>query len=124
MRKVAAHRIARIAAPREKRTHWTLSQHVDHQTSMADARIALCVAEGISLDDIDPASGYSLSRASYESVRESWRYTVKAHGWSECYRGDLEEVRAYWSERRPEFTEGDDWLAGLVDHCEGAEGGA
>jgi hypothetical protein len=108
------------AITREERAKLSPEQVIDRETSMVDARIALCVAEGIAIDDIDPASGYSLSRKSYESVRQSWRYTIREHGWSECYRRDLEEVLAYWAARRPEFTEGDDWLADRCD--EGTDG--
>lgn len=83
-------------------------------TSLADARVALCVAQGNSLDDIDPASGYSLSRESYERVRQSWRNQAKQPGWNECLRPDLEKAIAFWTERRPKFTEGDDWLSDLI----------
>lgn len=33
----------------------------DLRTSMADARGALCLAEGIAIDDIDPRGGYDLA---------------------------------------------------------------
>lgn len=121
LRKVAAARIRANALHREERSKLRSEQVADRMTSLADARIALCAAQGNSLDDIDPASGYSLSRESYEHVRQSWRNQAKQPGWNECYRPDLEKAIAFWSERRPEFTEGDDWLAGLVDRYEGAE---
>jgi hypothetical protein len=114
LRRIAAARIRATALHREERAKLTPEQVADRKTSMADARIALCVAQGNSLDDIDSASGYSLSRESYEHVRQSWRNQAKQPGWNECYRPDLEKAIAYWSERRPEFTDGDDWLDGLV----------
>jgi hypothetical protein len=114
MVKAAARRLRAAAVHREERAKLTPEQIADRRTSLADARIALCVAQGTALDDIDPASGYSLSRESYERVRQSWRNQTKQPGWSEAYRRDLEKAIAYWSEHRPKFTEGDDWLAGLL----------
>jgi hypothetical protein len=124
LRRIAAARIRATALHREERSKLTPEQVADRMTSLADARIALCAAQGNSLDDIDPASGYSLSRESYERARQSWRNQAKQPGWNECYRPDLEKAIAFWSERRPEFTEGDDWLAGLVDRCRSSEGDA
>ncbi|GAB2717987.1 hypothetical protein [Streptomyces bullii] len=124
LRRIAAARLKAAAVHREERAKLTPEQVADRKTSMADARIALCVAQGNSLDDIDPASGYSLSRESYERVRQSWRNQAKQPGWNECLRPDLEKAVAFWSTRRPDFTEGDDWLAGLVDQCESTEEGS
>lgn len=87
---------------------------VEQRTSMNDARIALCVAMGVELDDIEPTSGHDMSRRAYESVRESWRWNIRMHGWSEWYEREYLKAIARWAERRPEFTEGDDWLAGIV----------
>lgn len=82
---------------------------------MNDARAALCIALGVPADDIDPASGHNLTRASYESVRASWRRQVEMHGFSEQYdRPAYESAFGYWAARRPQFTDGDNWLAGLV----------
>lgn len=114
LRRIAAARIRAAAVHREERAKLTPEQVADRMTSLADARIALCVAQGNSLDDIDSASGYSLSWESYERVRQSWRNQAKQPGWHECYRPDLEKAIAFWSERRPEFTEGDDWLPELT----------
>ncbi|MEV0437756.1 hypothetical protein AB0I84_00935 [Streptomyces spectabilis] len=84
----------------------------DRLTSMADARIAICLATGVSMDDIDPASGYNYSRRSYDRVRASWIDLIRQHGASEFHEiPDIEEVRASWAEKRPDFVEGDDWLA-------------
>lgn len=87
---------------------------VEQRTSMNDARTALCVALGRNLDDIDPASGHDLSREAYENVRQSWRWNIQMHGWTEWFERGLNEVLTYWRERRPEFVEGDDWLAGII----------
>lgn len=114
LRRIAAARLRATAVHREERAKLTREQVADRETSLADARIALCVAQGNALDDIDPASGYSLIRESYERVRQSWRNQAKQPGWSESLRPALEKALAFWSERRPEFTEGDDWLAGLL----------
>jgi hypothetical protein len=87
---------------------------VEQRTSVNDARIALCVANGIDPDDVDPTSGHSLSRESYESVRQSWRWNIQMHGLTEWYEQGLTEALAWWRERRPEFVDGDDWLAGIT----------
>ncbi|WP_145503156.1 hypothetical protein [Streptomyces sp. CFMR 7] len=117
---VAASRIRRIAmSPREQReAGWTPEQIVDYRTSMADFRIALCLAQGNALDDIDPASGYSMSRASYDAARQSWISSMKFHGFNPGYdQAWLNKAIAYWAERRPQFLVGDDWLAaGLAAH--------
>lgn len=93
----------------------------DARTSMDDARIALGIDRGVPMEDIDPSSGHDLTRRAYESVRSTWQSHIRATGGLNDYtRPQLEEVLAYWRERRPEFVKGDDWLAGL----EGAEDGA
>ncbi|MEU8101684.1 hypothetical protein [Streptomyces rubiginosohelvolus] len=116
----AASRIRRIAmSPREQReAGWSPEQIVDYRTSMADFRIALCLAQGKALDDIDPASGYSMSRASYDATRHSWISSMKFHGFNPDYdQVPLNKAVAYWAERRPQFLVGDDWLAaGLAGH--------
>lgn len=119
LRRVAAARLKMTAVHREDRARLMPEQIADRGTSLADARIALCVAQGNAIDDIDPASGYSLSRESYERARQSWRNQAKQPGWSEYLRPDLEQAIAYWAERRPEFTEGDDWLPDLATKEDG-----
>ncbi|MFI2673881.1 hypothetical protein ACH5AU_30715 [Streptomyces albidoflavus] len=96
------------------------SSDPDRATSMADARIALCVESGVDMDDIDPASGYNHSRSSYERARFSWVDLVRQHGASPLYEvPDIERAHGLWVEKRPEFAEGDDWLAsGLHAHRE------
>lgn len=97
-----------------------LAGETDRYTSMCDARTALALSLGTSADDIDPSSGYSMSRRSYDSVRHSWVSSIKYHGFSAIYEQDsLVKAFAYWTERRPQFTDGDDWLAaGLAAHRE------
>lgn len=92
----------------------------DRYTSMCDARTALALSLGTSLDDIDPTSGYSMSRRSYESVRRSWISSIKYHGFSAIYEQEaLDKAVAYWAERRPQHLDGDDWLAaGMAAHRE------
>ncbi|WP_143660019.1 hypothetical protein [Streptomyces sp. WZ.A104] len=78
---------------------------------MADARAGICTASGVAIDDIDPATGYDHSRRGYERVRASWVDLICQHGANEFHEiRDIAEVRSYWSEKRPEFTDGDDWL--------------
>jgi hypothetical protein len=106
-------RIMRLA--RQRDTLKTVAG-VDQRTSINDAHIALCIAMGRDLDDIDPTSGSDLTRQAYEAVRHSWRWNIQMHGLNDWYERNLNEVLARWRERRPEFVDGDDWddwLAGL-----------
>ncbi|WP_097865883.1 hypothetical protein [Streptomyces sp. rh34] len=116
----AASRIKRLAMSHHEQQAmgWTPEQVADHRTSMADARIALCIAIGNTVNDIDPASGYSTSRTSYDNARNSWIRLIKSHGFSAMYeQAPLTQARAFWAERRPQYLAGDDWLAaGLVAH--------
>lgn len=93
---------------------------VEQRTSMDDARIALCVAVGVDLEDIDPSSGHNISRAAYGRSRDSWVRHIAEWGWSDLYDGPvLAEVMERWTARRPQFTAGDDWkAAGVAAHLE------
>lgn len=87
----------------------------DRLTSMADARAGVCIAAGVAIEDIDPATGYDHSRRSYEAVRASWVDLIRQHGASEFHElRDIEEVRTYWAQKRPQFVE-DDWLTEAFD---------
>lgn len=113
MTKEARLRIMRLA--RQRDTLKTV-EGVEQRTSVNDARIALCIARGVDLDDIDPTSGTALNRDAYESFRHSWRWNIQMHGLNDWYERNLNEALARWRERRPEFVDGDDWddwLAGL-----------
>ncbi|MEW2302021.1 hypothetical protein AB0958_18945 [Streptomyces sp. NPDC006655] len=91
------------------------SWEADQRTSMADARTALCIESGVALEDIDPSTGYDLSRRGYDSARASWVSVVKYHGLTQGYiRPDLASAFAYWARVRPEFAAGDDWEAAAV----------
>lgn len=92
--------------------HYAYSTDPDQRTSMADARIAICLASGVAMDDIDPASGYNHSRNAYDRCRESWVWNIKMHGLSDLYEGvGLKRAIANWTAHRPDFIAGDDWLA-------------
>jgi hypothetical protein len=86
----------------------------DNRTSMNDARIALCIEQGVALEDIDPTTGHDRSLRGYNSVRSSWVDAVKYHGLTEYLQRDMAEVFADWAGRRPEFAVGDDWEADAV----------
>lgn len=107
---------ARLRMMRLTRQRDTLKtvEGVEQRTSMNDARIALCIALGRDLDDIDATSGHDLSREAYENVRASWRWNIQMHGWNDWYQRGVDEALARWRERRPDFVDGDDWLAGIV----------
>ncbi|MEU0739235.1 hypothetical protein [Streptomyces sp. NPDC006134] len=88
---------------------------IDRRTSLADARIALCLESGVAIDDIDPASGYNHSRAAYDRARASWIDLIRHHGASSNYEvRDIERARARWVEVRPEYVT-DDWLTAALD---------
>lgn len=119
-RNIAAARLRAAAVHREERARLTPEQVADRRTSLMDARIALCVATGNSLDDIDPSSGNSMSPNSYEATRHSWISLIKFHGFNNEYdQPPLDEALAWWTERCPQYLNEDDWLAaGMVAHVE------
>lgn len=84
---------------------------VEQRTDMDDARIALCVATGVDLEDIHPSSGHDMSRTAYESSRKSWVDHIAMFGYSEFYDGPhLAEALDLWTAWNPAYTDGDDWL--------------
>lgn len=92
--------------------HYADDTDPDKRTSMADSRIALCIARGVHMDDIDPASGYDYSRTAYDSTRHSWVWNIKQHGFNDIYDGPaLTRHIANWTAHRPDYIAGDDWLA-------------
>ncbi len=99
--------------------NWRLIRLVDEggpdsRTSVADARSAICLAAGVSPDDISPL-GYDHSTRAYRSVRASWIRLIEADGWSEYLdQSRLDEVMAVWSAAQPELAAGDDWFAAAV----------
>lgn len=92
-------------------------ERADRHTSLADARAGICLAAGVALDDIDPASGYDISEQAYRRVRQSWVTTIMLHGWSgECRpESELPGVLASWTRRRPDLTAADSADAWLRD---------
>jgi len=120
LRADAAARVRRIALGAR---HPDPAVRADVRAALADARTALCIARGVALDEIDPASGHDLSRAAYENARASWRRHVAMHGFSDEYdRPAYEAAFDWWSARRPQYTGGDDWLAEIhKPELEGAQ---
>lgn len=96
--------------------HYADSTDPDQRTSMADARIAFCLARGVAMDDVNPASGYNYSRRAYDRCRQSWVSNIKDHGLSDFYEGGaLRRAIATWTAHRPDFVAGDDWLAAATE---------
>lgn len=95
----------------------TSAERADNRTSMADARTGICLAAGVAINDIDPATGYDISARAYQNVRQSWVTTIRLHGWCGDYRpeSDLPDVFAAWVERRPDLTVDDSADAWLQD---------
>lgn len=121
LRNIAAARLRAAALPgSEERAKLTPEQIVDRRTSLADAQIALSVARGVALDDIDSFSGRSMSRHAYDAARHSWISLIKFHGFNDDYdKQPMNEFLTWWAERRPQYLAGDDWLAaGMTAHRE------
>src|SRR5882757_8919452 len=96
--------------------HYAGSHDSDQRTSMSDARIALCIALGVDMDDIDPASGYNYSRSAYDRARQSWVVNIRDHGFSDFYEGAaLTRAIANWTTHQPDFIDGDDWLKAATE---------
>ncbi|NED79630.1 hypothetical protein G3I76_05915, partial [Streptomyces sp. SID11233] len=80
-------------------------------TSLADARTGICLAAGANPADVDPATGYNLSRHAYETARASWLAHIEHHGLTAHRRLRLDQACNLWAARRPRFVAGDDWTA-------------
>lgn len=77
----------------------------DFRTSLADCRIALCLAHGIALEDIDPGLGWNISEAGYRSVRDTWTDTAATGDY--FMRVPFDQVREIWRHLRPDLIH--DW---------------
>lgn len=96
--------------------HYADSDDPDQRTSMADSRIALNIARGVDMGDIDPANGYDYSRGAYDRCRDSWAWNIKQHGFSDIYDGPgLQRAIDNWTAHRADFIAGDDWLTAATD---------
>jgi len=76
----------------------------DRETSKADARAALCLANGVPPDDIDPATGLNVSRDAYQQARGSWVRFLSGHRLSDYVVRDCREAGRRWRELRPEWV--------------------
>jgi hypothetical protein len=87
----------------------------DHQTTMADLRAAICLAAGVSPDEIGPL-GHDHSARGYANVRQSWMRHVEQWGIT-MFDDTMSDVIAIWQKARPDLTAGDDWReAGAKTH--------
>jgi hypothetical protein len=77
----------------------------DPLSAYADLRAAVCLEDGVAIEDIDPREGYDLSRRRYEAVRDQWRGWLAENPDPYWYL----QIRNWWLQRRPEWD--DDWLA-------------
>jgi hypothetical protein len=76
----------------------------DPKAAYADLRAAVCLEDGVAIEDIDPREGWDLSRRRYEEVREQWRGWLAEDPDPYWYL----QIRAWWLDRRPQWD--DDWL--------------
>lgn len=85
----------------------------DRITSLADCRIALCIAKGVDMDDIHPAGGWDYSDRAYRHVRDSWARFI-AEATSTHSRPAWAEAQEIWRRHRPDLI-GDwpDWAEGI-----------
>lgn len=98
------------AAARARVRLVTLDRTVpDARTSLADARTALCLARGVPLSDIDPATGHDLTRRAYRVAVREWRQVLADGPLSDYMRHGYQQARAYWAARRPEYLADGDW---------------
>lgn len=96
----------------------------DHQTAMADARAALCLAAGVAPEFISPL-GYDISDKSYASVKASWVCYIGQWGWSGQFDGPhLASAFGLWRRDRPDLAVDGDWFApGVYAHADRYPGG-
>ena len=93
----------------------------DHQTTMADLRAAICLADGMPADDIGPL-GHDHSAAGYARVRASWVSHIAMFGLS-MFEDGPDEVLTMWRGIQPGLAAGDDWRsAGGAAHKERYDG--
>lgn len=85
----------------------------DPRTSLADANIALSIAAGAPLDDIDPANGDNLSHPAYDKQRNWWACWLRDHpaGLDQYTRPSYQAAHGYWAARRPAYVH--DWPVDL-----------
>lgn len=83
----------------------------DMATSRADARTALCIAQGVAMEDIDPSLGYDRSERAYQNVRASHVRNLREQPGSEYAARDARWAHDLWMGHRPDLTEGDDWIS-------------
>lgn len=107
-----------MATPRRRavaRLQTIPSDAPDRRTSLADARVALCLARGVDVDDIHPASGHNLSFAAYERSRQSWLTLIADNGgWTDWTRARCAEAGERWRRRRPEYLDKLPWPGGAA----------
>lgn len=79
----------------------------DWATALADCRIALSLASGVAIDDIDPSLGFNISDAAYRTVRAQWAEIADRASYYD--RGKYERTAALWRRYRPDLAA--DWPA-------------
>lgn len=94
-----------------------LVAYADWQTTMADARTALCLACGVPPERIT-AGGFDITDRSYQNVRRSWVRHIEQWGYSDLFDGPrLLSAFATWQTGRPDLTTTDAWLPdGVAGH--------
>lgn len=80
------------------------------------ARMALCFARGVAIENVDPVHGHDLSRQAYDHVRASWWRLFREEPDSEWAARTVREVRANWLRRRPEYVQPGDWPVEVNEH--------
>lgn len=119
MRTVSAQRAAclllAVGVPPADQRSMSAVELADIRTSLADARTALCVARGVALDDIDPATGHDLSFRAYLEVQRGWASVLEVSGSAHLRRG-ASQARSIWAVKRPRYV-GSDWGLVSADSC-------
>lgn len=83
------------------------SSDPDSRTSLADARIAYCIASGVPIDRIDPAQGWNATDDAYRTVRAQWAEIVTTRKPVPALLADWHTARDTWTRLRPDLV--GDW---------------
>jgi len=84
----------------------------DRKTAHADCLIALNIAAGVAIDDIDPSMGWNKSTRAYRTVRGEWTDALKTlpelfEDAAGANQQGYTNARAIWARLRPDLIH--DW---------------
>lgn len=83
------------------------SSDPDSRTSLADARIAYCLASGVPLDRICPAQGWNATSDAYRTAHHQWAEIVTTRKPTPSLLAGHARARDTWARIRPDLA--GDW---------------